>query len=98
MGTYWVEFDNLYMKPKLIHGWPYVKEQHDEISKIIRREIDDYKEVKKSKKKVNEHLEELGLINIETPEKRPNAKGGESPLMTLFPTGSNKANNKLVTP
>ena len=36
MGTYWVEFDNLYMKQKLIHGWPHVKEEHDhKITKTI---------------------------------------------------------------
>jgi hypothetical protein len=99
MGTYWVEFDNLYMKSELVHGWPHVKEEHDDISKIIKKEIDEYKVLKKSKKKVNEHVHELVLINIETPEKRKNPlKVGESPKLTLFPTNSNKATNKLVTP
>jgi hypothetical protein len=99
MGTYWIEFDNLYMKQNLIHGWPYVKEQHDEMSKIIKKEINEYKIIKKNKKKHIEHEHELGFITLETPEKLSNEfSSSESPKLILFPTGSNKFNFKLNSP
>ena len=43
LGTYWIDFDNVYMKPKLIHNWPAVKSEHDDISKIIKDVIKNFK-------------------------------------------------------
>lgn len=37
------------MKPKLIHGWPYVKDEQDDISNIIKNVIKDYTNEKKQK-------------------------------------------------
>lgn len=42
LGTYWIDFDNVYMKPKLIYNWPNVKDEHDQISKIIKTVTHDY--------------------------------------------------------
>lgn len=49
VGTYWIEFDNIYMKPKLIYGWPHVKNEHDEISTIVKNVIKDYAQEKRHK-------------------------------------------------
>lgn len=53
LGTYWIDFDEVYMKPKLIHNWPKVKDQHDEISSIIKNVIHEH-----SHKKHNLHNED----------------------------------------
>ena len=41
------------MKPRLIHNWPKVKDQHDEISSIIKNVIHEH-----SHKKVHDHSED----------------------------------------
>lgn len=51
LGTYWVDFDNVYMKPKLIHNWPDVKKEHDQVSKIIKNVIKEFKKSAKQDKK-----------------------------------------------
>ena len=53
LGTYWIDFDNIYMKPKLIYGWPLVQDEHDEISTIVRNVIKDYTQEKKRKESRN---------------------------------------------
>ena len=35
LGTYWLQFDDAYLKPKLICNWPEVKKEHDEIAEVI---------------------------------------------------------------
>ena len=50
VGTYWLEFDDEYVKPKLICNWPEVKKEHDEIAQVIKDVIKDYLEAKKRKK------------------------------------------------
>jgi cytochrome P450 len=59
LGNYWVEFDNVYMKPRLIHNWPAVKNEHDQVSKIIKDVIKDFKDEKNenSKDNLRKHLE-----------------------------------------
>ena len=98
MGTYWVEFDNLYMKPKLVHNWPHVKEQHDQISIIIKKEIDEYKQHKKIKDNQESKEHNINMISIETPEKKVISEERMTPTLTLFPTKSNKAASKWITP
>ena len=46
----WLQFDNIYLKPKLICNWPEVKKEHDEIAEIIPDVIKKYLEEKKKKK------------------------------------------------
>ena len=41
------------MKPKLIHNWPAVKNEHDDVSTIIRDVIKDFKQDKKDGKYPN---------------------------------------------
>ena len=48
----WLQFDNIYLKPKLICNWPEVKKEHDEIAEVITDVIKTYLEEKK-KKKIN---------------------------------------------
>ena len=50
LGTYWLQFDDAYLKPKLICNWPEVKKEHDEISEVITDVIKKYLEEKKKKK------------------------------------------------
>jgi hypothetical protein len=38
------------MKPKLIHNWPAVKSEHDDVSKVIKDVIKEFKEDKKLEK------------------------------------------------
>jgi hypothetical protein len=42
LGHYWIEFDYVYMKPKLIYNWPGVKDDNDNIAKTIREAIHQY--------------------------------------------------------
>lgn len=53
VGTYWLEFDDAYVKPKLICGWPEVKKEHDEIAQVIKNVIKNYLEEKKRNKSGN---------------------------------------------
>ena len=50
LGTYWLQFDDAYVKPKLICNWPEVKKEHDEISQVIKNVIMKYLEQKKNDK------------------------------------------------
>ena len=50
LGTYWLQFDDAYLKPKLICYWPEVKKEHDEIAEVITDVIKKYLEEKKKKK------------------------------------------------
>ena len=64
LGTYWVEFDFVYMKPKLVHNWPQVKDDNDIIALRIKEAIDKYN---MSKEKENaEKIVEGSLINHES--------------------------------
>ena len=42
LGTYWLQFDDAYLKPKLICNWPEVKKEHDEIAGVITDVIKNY--------------------------------------------------------
>ena len=45
----WLQFDNIYLKPKLICNWPEVKKEHDEIAEVITDVNKTYLEEKKKK-------------------------------------------------
>ena len=51
LGTYWLQFDDAYLKPKLICNWPKVKKEHDEIAEVIQEVIKKYLEEKHKKRK-----------------------------------------------
>jgi hypothetical protein len=44
LGTYWVEFDFVYMKPRLVHNWPQVKDDNDNIARRIKEAMHIYRE------------------------------------------------------
>lgn len=50
LGTYWVEFDFVYMKPRLVHNWPQVKDDNDNIANRIREAMQNYSEQQKEQK------------------------------------------------
>lgn len=51
LGTYWVDFDHVYMKPRLVYNWPEVREENDELSSRILVLADDFsKELKERRK------------------------------------------------
>jgi sodium/hydrogen exchanger-like protein 6/7/sodium/hydrogen exchanger 8 len=56
LGTYWLQFDDAYLKPKLICNWPEVKKEHDEIAEVITYVIKNYMDGKTSKE--NEEKDE----------------------------------------
>ena len=56
LGTYWLQFDDAYLKPKLICNWPEVKKEHDEIAEVITDVIKNYMDGKTSKE--NEEKDE----------------------------------------
>ena len=59
LGTYWLQFDDIYLKPKLICNWPEVKKEHDEIADVITDVIKNYLEEKKKKEEnVNNNINE----------------------------------------
>ena len=39
----WKNFDDDFLKPRLIHNWPNVKDEHEEISRKIKDVINDEK-------------------------------------------------------
>lgn len=49
LSTYWRQFDRIYVKPKLIHNWPQVADDHDEISNGIMNVINEFKRKKKDR-------------------------------------------------
>ena len=49
LGTYWLQFDDAYLKPKLICNWPEVKKEHDEIAEVITDVIKNYIDEKRKK-------------------------------------------------
>ena len=68
IGTYWLQFDDAYLKPKLICNWPEVKKEHDEIAEVIKGVITKYLEEKKRKKSqmlVSDNKENNNEINNE---------------------------------
>ena len=74
LGTYWLQFDDAYLKPKLICNWPEVKKEHDEIAEVITDVIKNYLEEKKKIKEDNNNENEEGnemnegLINYDKNE------------------------------
>ena len=52
LGTYWLQFDDIYLKPKLICNWPEVKKEHDEIAEVITDVIKKYLEEKNKKEEI----------------------------------------------
>ena len=46
-----MEFDHVYLKPRLVHNWPYVKEENDELSDRILNLANVYSEEINEKKK-----------------------------------------------
>jgi len=59
LGTYWLQFDDIYLKPKLICNWPEVKKEHDEIADVITDVIKNYLEEKKKKgENINNNVNE----------------------------------------
>ena len=58
LGTYWLQFDDAYLKPKLICNWPEVKKEHDEIAEVITDVIKNYLEEKKKKEENNNNINE----------------------------------------
>ena len=68
IGTYWLQFDDAWVKPKLICNWPEVKKEHDEIAEVIKGVITKYLEEKKRKKSqmlVSDNKENNNEINNE---------------------------------
>ena len=64
LGTYWLQFDDIYLKPKLICNWPEVKKEHDEIAEVIQDVIKKYLEDKHKKRKGNsDNIDENGETN-----------------------------------
>ena len=59
LGTYWLQFDDAYLKPKLICNWPEVKKEHDEIAEVITDVIKDYIEQrgKKEDEEINNNID-----------------------------------------
>jgi hypothetical protein len=89
LGTYWVDFDHVYMKPRLVHNWPDVKDQNDELSTRILKLADQYKEeLKQREKNKNEDKEDdinnfsrfAPLKNINSNEIKKNIVGEEENL------------------
>lgn len=56
LSTYWRQFDRFYIKPKLIHNWPQVAEDHDEIANGIINVINEFKKKRKNREE-NEGIE-----------------------------------------
>ena len=78
LGTYWLQFDDAYLKPKLICNWPEVKKEHDEIAEVITDVIKNYLEEKKKKKLYLADKENNNEINEEGNEMNERLYDGEN--------------------
>lgn len=81
IGTYWVEFDDVYMKPKLVHNWPEVKKDNDNIARRIKNNISEY-----NSKKMHGGLSTAGILGLENQESHEE----ESPKKTKMNSKNNK--------
>jgi NhaP-type Na+/H+ or K+/H+ antiporter len=80
LGTYWLQFDDAYLKPKLICNWPEVKKEHDEIAEVITDVIKKYLEEKKKKKLYLADKENNMDINEDGDELKEKLYGGENDM------------------
>ena len=80
LGTYWLQFDDAYLKPKLICNWPEVKKEHDEISEVITDVIKKYLEEKKKKKLYLADKENNMDINEDGDELKEKLYDGENDM------------------
>jgi len=78
LGTYWLQFDDAYLKPKLICNWPEVKKEHDEIAEVITDVIKKYLEEKKKKKLYLADKENNNELNEEGNEMKERLYSGEN--------------------
>ena len=78
LGTYWLQFDDAYLKPKLICNWPEVKKEHDEIAEVITDVIKKYLEEKKKKKLYLADKENNNELNEEGNEMKERLYDGEN--------------------
>ena len=49
LSTYWRQFDRVYVKPKLIHNWPQVADDHEEIANGIMNVINEFKKKRQNR-------------------------------------------------
>ena len=56
ISNYWLEFDNAYMKKRLVHDWPNCRTQNLELSERIIECADDYNEEFKKREAEKENL------------------------------------------
>lgn len=61
LSTYWRQFDRIYVKPKLIHNWPQVADDHNEIANGIINVITEFKRKKKNNKDDGIELKEFKI-------------------------------------
>lgn len=62
-GTYWAEFDDVYMKPKLIYNWPQVQKEQNEVSSIINKVMEEFNQEKEAEANMRKQFSEEGLYN-----------------------------------
>jgi hypothetical protein len=51
LSTYWRQFDRFYVKPKLIHNWPQVADDHEEIANGISKVMEEFHRKRQNKGK-----------------------------------------------
>ena len=65
--NYWVEFDNNYMKKRLIHDWPNCKIQNNELSEKITdladEYVEEYKKREENKSNIARNLNDNNIID-----------------------------------
>lgn len=62
LANYFLEFDNAYLKKRLVHDWPNCRVQNEELSERITNLADDYGEEFK-KRKHEDYLNNLDNIS-----------------------------------
>lgn len=107
---YWVEFDNVCLKKKLIYNWPEVKEDNDNLTKKIIMEMNKY--VLRKNKDYNESIDtalktELLLVKDENNQshnsnssEQLNSKSspinkGKTEMKEFYSNEKNLSNDKL---
>jgi hypothetical protein len=68
LGNYWLQFDDTYVKTKLICNWHEDKKEHDEISQVIKGVIMKYLNKRKKNKSfdlIESHYDDTEDYNTE---------------------------------
>jgi hypothetical protein len=80
----------MYMKPRLIHNWPEVKKEHDEITYIVKKVIKEYT----AKKELSDESYEKSKNDFQVPSSHEIPRASRDEIMYEHGTDQRKTEQK----